>query len=388
VTGFYVLVTDLTQRRQTEQALRDADRRKNEFLATLAHELRNPLAPIRNSINILRMSGTADGGTDRIHEMMERQVEHMVRLVDDLLELSRITSGKIDLSIDRIEIAAIVRHGMETSKPLIEAGNHRLSVTLPAEPLTVEGDMVRLSQVVANLLNNAAKYTPPGGQIAVSVRREGQWIALAVRDNGIGIAPAALPNIFEMFVQVDQDHKRTQGGLGIGLALVKRLVEMHGGAVQAASAGEGKGSEFTVRLPLASRQLPQPEQLPEKSRNAPTRRRVLVVDDNQDAASSLGMLLGLLGSEVQTANDGRSALALVERYRPDVVLLDLGMPGMSGYEVAQRVRELPQFREVKLIALTGWGQEDDRRRTREAGFDHHLVKPVNLEALQVLLSEV
>ncbi len=377
------LTLDITARKEAEEALRAADRRKDEFLAILAHELRNPLAPIRNSLHILRLS-QQDAGTTRVTEMMERQVNHMVRLVDDLMEVSRITRGKIELRTEDVEVAAIVRGAVETSRPLIDAGGHELTISLPAEPLTLQGDLVRLTQVIANLLNNAAKYTDPGGQIQLAARREGNQVAISVRDSGVGIQPEMLATAFEMFTQIDRDANRTQGGLGIGLTLVKRLVEMHGGSVQASSGGKGLGSEFIVRLPLAERSG-------DRSRSSiagsdlRVPKRVLVVDDNRDAAESLGMLLDLLGAEVRVVFDGPSALELLPNYKPAVVLLDLGMPGMDGLEVARRIRQQPEFADVKLIALTGWGQPEDRSRSQSAGFDYHLIKPADVRALENLL---
>ena len=336
------------------------------------------------------MAGGEEPATRRVHEMMERQVNHLVRLVDDLLEMSRITSGKIDLRKEPVEIATVIRSAVETSTPLIDAGGHQIATTIPLEPLTVEADPVRLSQVIANLLNNAAKYTDPGGQIWLTVARVGREVVVSVRDTGIGISAAILPQVFQMFIQADRDHKRSQGGLGIGLALAKRLIEMHGGRIEAKSAGEGLGSEFMIRLPLAPKQLPVSDGA--ASARQDERRshcsRILIVDDNQDAASSLGLLLSMLGNDVQTAHDGVSALEAMDSFHPSVVLLDLGMPGMSGFEVARRVRELPQCQNTVIIALTGWGQEEDRRRTREAGIDHHLVKPVDVNALELLLAEV
>jgi signal transduction histidine kinase/ActR/RegA family two-component response regulator len=378
------------QLRQRVEELAEADCRKNEFLATLAHELRNPLAPIRNSLQILRMTETEDQGTTRIQEIMERQVNHMVRLVDDLLEVSRITSGKIELRKESVEIATVLRSALETSKPLIDAGGHQLVVALPPEPLTVEADPVRLSQVVANLLNNAAKYTDPGGDIRLAATRENREVVVSVRDTGVGVSAAMLSQMFRMFVQADKDHKRAQGGLGIGLALAKSLVEMHGGRIEARSAGEGRGSEFIIRLPLAERQQSaKTDAASDRLENRiSTRGRVLVVDDNRDAADALAALLRRLGSEVETANNGPAALEAIQSFRPSVVLLDLGMPGMSGYEVAQRARGLPGGQELILVAVTGWGQEDDRRRTREAGFNHHFVKPVEIGILQDLIAEI
>ena len=378
--------TDVTEQRALEEALRDADRRKDEFLATLAHELRNPLAPIRNSLHILRLTGRQDPGTERVGEMMERQVNHMVRLVDDLLEVSRITRGKIELRSELVEVETVVQNAVESSRPLIDAGGHRLALALPPEPLTLEGDPVRLTQVFANLLNNAAKYTDRGGQIWLTVRRDGDAASISVRDNGTGIEPEMLPRVFDMFAQIDRNASRAQGGLGIGLTLVKRLVEMHGGSVEASSDGLGRGSEFTVRLPLAAgASLANRPASATNPAAAPATLRVLVVDDNRDAAESLAVLLKLLGVEVQVVSSGRDALEAVSTYKPAVVLLDIGMPGMDGYEVARRIRAQPEFRDITLIALTGWGQNEDRHRTRSAGFDYHLVKPADINALQSLL---
>lgn len=378
--------TDVTERIRLEEALKDADRRKDEFLAMLAHELRNPLAPIRNSLHIMRLTAQQSPAAERVAEMMERQVNHMVRLVDDLLEVSRISRGKIELRKAPVEVAAVVRSAVETSRPLIEAGGHQLAVAIPPEPLVLEGDLVRLTQVVANLLNNAAKYSEPGGQIWLAVRREGGGVAISVRDAGRGIPPNMLPRVFDPFVQVDRDPSRAQGGLGIGLTLVKSLVEMHGGSVEAYSKGPGHGSEFVVRLPLGAASFISP--VPGNSAGPPAvlaPRRVLVVDDNQDAAESLGMLLKLLGADVRVAYSGPDALEAIVTYKPAVVLLDIGMPGMDGHEVARRIRQQPECQDVTLIALTGWGQEDDRRRSQSAGFDYHLIKPADVSALQTLL---
>ncbi|HEX7183239.1 MAG TPA: ATP-binding protein [Thermoanaerobaculia bacterium] len=366
------------------EQLAEADRRKDEFLATLAHELRNPLAPLRNALQIIRKGGM----NERVQGMMERQVHHMVHLVDDLLEVSRITRGKIELRRERVELSTIVQNAIETSHPLIEASRHELSVTLPPEPLMLDADPVRLAQVVANLLNNAAKYTDPGGRIWLTAGREGGEAVIRVLDSGIGIPPEMMPRIFEMFAQADRSLGRSQGGLGIGLTLVRNLVQMHGGSLQAASAGPGQGSEFTVRLPLASedRLLREGGLEADSKASGPAARRILVVDDNEDAADSLGMLLEMLGNDVQVAHDGPSALAAMGARPPEIVLLDIGMPGMDGYEVAHWIRAQPELRGAVLIALTGWGQEEDRRRSREAGFDHHLTKPVDLKVLQTLLS--
>jgi len=396
IVGISKIARDITERRRVEKALREseetlkiADHRKNEFLATLAHELRNPLAPIRNSLHILRIAGTDDPSMARVQEVLERQVNHMSRLVDDLLDVARITSGKIDLRTEPLEIAAVIRSAVEVSKPLIDAGQHRLATTLPAAPITIEGDAVRLTQVVANLLNNAAKYMEPGGQIWLTAGREQADAIISVRDTGLGIPADMLPHIFQMFNQADRDRKLAQGGLGVGLALAKRLVEMHGGRIEARSPGKGLGSEFVIRLPLAQQQLPAVNVASPAAGHEPKVKgnRILIVDDNKDAAHSLGLLLRMLGHEVETANDGPTALQVLASYRPAVVLMDLGMPGMTGYEVARQARELPHCKDILFIALTGWGQEEDRRRTREAGFDHHLLKPVNLGALEVLLME-
>jgi PAS domain S-box-containing protein len=381
--------TDVTERIRMEEALKDADRRKDEFLAMLAHELRNPLAPIRNSLHILRLSSPHDSAAERVAEMMERQVNHMVRLVDDLMEVSRISRGKIELRKEPIELAAVVRSAVETSRPFIEAGGHQLALAIPPEPITLEGDFVRLTQVVANLLNNAAKYSDAGGQIWVTVRREGNGVALSVRDTGRGIPPDMLPRVFELFMQIDRHSSRAQGGLGIGLTLVKSLVEMHGGSVEALSEGAGRGSEFVVRLPLGA--ADSAGHAPGKAVNpsavlAP--RRVLVVDDNRDAAQSLGMLLKLLGADVHVVYSGADAMEAIATYRPAVVLLDIGMPGMDGHEVARRIRQQPESQDITLIALTGWGQEEDRHRSQLAGFDYHLIKPADVDALQSLLGSL
>jgi signal transduction histidine kinase len=386
----YQIRESLAASERAEEALREADRRKDEFLAILAHELRNPLAPIRNSLHIQRLTSHNDPATERLVEMMERQVNHMVRLVDDLLEISRISRGRIELRKESVGVATVVEGAVETSRPLIETRHQQLVVEVPPEPLILEGDPVRLAQVFANLLNNAAKYTDIGGQIWLTVRREGQAVAISVRDSGVGIPAEMLPRVFELFTQVDRSAGRAQGGLGIGLTLVKNLVEMHGGSVAVQSEGCGKGSEFVVRLPLASdaRQVGSAG-LPEGRPSAALApRRVLVVDDNRDAAESLGMVLNLLGAEAHVVSSGPEALEALGTYHPAVVLLDIGMPGMDGYEVAKRIRQQPDFRDVTLVALTGWGQEEDRRRSRTAGFDYHLIKPADVSALKTLLGSL
>jgi signal transduction histidine kinase/ActR/RegA family two-component response regulator len=391
------LATDLANRAavaventQLYQALRDADRRKDEFLATLAHELRNPLAPIRNSLQILKMPRVDAETVERSREMMERQVHHLVRLVDDLLDVSRVMRGKIELRMEAVELATVVARAVETTHPFIEAQSHDLSINLPDESLLMNADPIRLAQVIGNLLTNAAKYTEASGRIGITANKEGNHVVLRIRDNGIGIAPDMLPHIFELFVQVDHAATRSQGGLGIGLTLVKNLVEMHQGKVEAHSGGLGKGSEFVVRLPLLTQERPKStekenEEHPHESARA-SGHRLLVVDDNDDAATSLAMLLKLQGHEVRIANDGPSALKLATSYRPSVVFLDIGMPGMDGYEVARRMRGTPGLENIILAALTGWGQKEDRRRTAEAGFDYHLVKPAGLTAVESLLA--
>ncbi len=382
------LHTDITEARLAEEALKDSDRHKDEFLATLAHELRNPLAPIRNGLEVMRRAGEDPTAIESARAMMERQLAHLVRLVDDLLDLSRISRGKIELRMQRVELSRVVCQAVETSRPAIEAGGHELIVELPDRPILVDADLTRLAQVIANLLNNAAKYTPRGGQIRLLAERSGARVIVKVLDNGVGIPAPMLPRIFEMFTQVDRSLERSQGGLGIGLSLVKGLVERHGGTVEARSEGHGLGSEFEIILPAAG----SPDHVAEtESKAAPgeppnERRRILVVDDNRDAATSLAMLLNILGNETQTAHDGIEALEVGLAFRPDVILLDIGMPRMNGYDAARRIREETWGRGVVLVALTGWGQEDDRRRSREAGFDLHLTKPVEPAALEKMLA--
>lgn len=377
---------DITDRKRAEEALRENDRRKDEFLATLAHELRNPLAPLEHGLEILRLHSGQGDATERVRQIMARQVSHMCRLVDDLLEVSRITRGKIELRTERIEVGQVLRGVLDAWRAGAERAGHHVVVALPGEPLYVRGDSVRLAQVFANLLNNAVKYTEPGGRIEVGARHEDGKVVVSVRDNGVGIAPEMLPRIFDMFAQVDRASNRSQGGLGIGLTLVRSLVQLHGGTVTAYSAGVGQGAEFVVTLPEAverrtSIQLPEDEARPLSKAC-----RVLVVDDNRDAAESLGTLLEMIGADVRVEYDGASALRTFAAYHPSVVLLDLGMPGMDGFEVARRIREQATGEDAMLVAMTGWGQEEDRRRTREAGFAHHLVKPAELRSLRRLLS--
>jgi signal transduction histidine kinase/ActR/RegA family two-component response regulator len=381
----YQIREHLAERQRTEAALRINDRRKDEFLAVLAHELRNPLAPIQNALHILRRSGTNDGRTIEVSQILERQVNHLVRLVDDLLEVSRISRGRIELRKERIDVATAIRTAVEASRPLIDAAGHELSLAVPETPLTIEADPVRITQVLTNLLNNAAKYTAPNGKIWLTAQAEDDQVSISVRDDGNGISPEMLPGIFDLFTQADANAGRAQGGLGIGLTLAKMFVEMHGGTVHAFSPGSGEGSEFVVRLPLLTGVSPAAA-APPRATDALARRRVLVVDDNRDSADSLGMLLGLLGAHVRVVYSGIEALDALEVFRPGVILLDIGMPGMDGHEVARTIRQRPEFKDVRLIALTGWAQKEDVLRTRASGFDYHVTKPADLGALERLLS--
>jgi signal transduction histidine kinase len=380
----------LDEQRKTAADLQAADRRKDQFLATLAHELRNPLAPIRNSLQTLRLIGSSDPQSRQLYDMMDRQINHMVRLVDDLLELSRITRGQIEMRKEVVAWKTIIDGAEEISQPYFQAAHHQFIASLPAEPLYVHGDIVRLTQVVANLLNNAAKYTDERGRIELNLRREGEQAVLNIRDNGIGIPLEMQPHIFEMFAQVDRKADRIQGGLGIGLTLARTLIKLHGGNIFVLSAGAGMGSEFTIRLPLCSPPasiIPAtPAATPKPTSSNSSRPRVLVVDDNRDAAKSLGLLLKFQGAEVQVVNDGPAALDAIREHHPQLVLLDLGMPDMDGFDVAESVRAQPELDKVMLVALTGWGQEEDRRRTRAAGFNDHLVKPPDLPSLQRVLA--
>jgi PAS domain S-box-containing protein len=393
-----VLAMDLAHRAavaientQLYQALRETDRRKDEFLATLAHELRNPLAPVQSAVQILKMPRLDSQTAERSRAMIERQVQHLVRLVDDLLDMSRVMRGKVELRREYVELAMIVARAVETVQPLLETQGHQLHVSVSSESLLLDADPVRLSQVIGNLLTNAAKYTEPGGQIWLKGVREGGMAVLRVEDNGIGIAAHMLPRIFELFVQVDHAATKAQGGLGIGLTLVKNLVEMHNGIVEAHSEGLGHGAEFVVRLPLVERTVERDDDADSAPHayQAPllSGKRLVVVDDNQDAADTLAMLLNMQGHEVHVAYSGVAALEKIKTYTPDVVLLDIGMPGMDGYEVARRIRQTPGLATVVLVALTGWGQQEDRRRTAEAGFNHHLVKPPAPDVLEKLLAE-
>ena len=370
------------------EALKEADRHKDRFLATLAHELRNPLAPIRNAIDLIQQANGNADVVQRASQIMERQVGQMVRLVDDLLDLSRITQGKVQLRKEQVELAAVVKIAVESSRSFIEAQGHELTVTLSPDSIYLDADPTRLAQVFVNILDNAAKYMEKGGHIWLTVERQGKEAVVSVRDTGIGIAAEHLPHLFEMFSQVALALERSQGGLGIGLSLVRGLVELHGGQVEARSGGIGKGSEFIVRLPAVEGLVRQKPQQPETDNSFANiqKRRILAVDDNRDTADSLGLMLQMMGHEVRTAYGGLAAVQVAATFRPEVILLDIGMPELNGYEVARQIRQQLWGKEVTVIALTGWGQEEDKRRALEAGFDYHLTKPVEGDAVQKLLA--
>jgi PAS domain S-box-containing protein len=402
VAGFCVLVLDVTQRKLAEEtvrqsearlkeanrALQAADRRKDEFLATLAHELRNPLAAIRNAAAILTAMESSHPEARWVPEVIDRQLAQMSRLLEDLLDVSRIAHDKLALRLQRVELSEVVQDAIETCGPQLDAGKHALAVALPAGPIFLDADPVRLEQVFSNLISNAAKYTPPGGHIRVTGERRGDEVVVGVTDDGVGISPEMLPRLFEIFSQGERALERSQGGLGVGLSLVRGLLELHGGRVEAKSDGIGKGSEFTVHLPLIA-QSPS-ESL---SRGAvaegealAAKCRVLIADDARDGADSLAVILAMKGHETHAAYDGEEAMAAAARLRPDVVILDIRMPKRNGYEACRFIREQPWGKAMVLIALSGWGTEDDRRRTEEAGFDHHLVKPVAPDVLFALIA--
>jgi PAS domain S-box-containing protein len=382
------IVDDFTEQKQAEEGLKEADRRKDEFLATLAHELRNPLAPIRNAAQVLRQRDLDDPHLRSARDVIDRQVQQMVRLIDDLLDISRITRGKLHLRKARVELAAVVHSAVEASRPLIDAQGHDLTVKLPQDPIHLDADPIRLAQVLSNLLNNAAKYTEKGGHIWLTAELQGAEQVISVRDTGIGIAADHLPRLFEMFSQIAPALERSQGGLGIGLALVRGLVELHGGSVDSRSAGLGKGSEFTVRLPIVEEPQSRAEaEVTGHQTCTGPKCRILLADDLRDSADTLAMMLRLVGHDIQTAYDGLEAVQAAAAFRPDVVVLDIGMPKMNGYEAARHIRQQAWGKDMFLVALTGWGQDEDRRRSLEAGFDHHLTKPVEPAALQKLLAE-
>jgi PAS domain S-box-containing protein len=380
--------TDITEQRKMAADLSEADRRKNEFLATLAHELRNPLAPIRTGLEVLKLSGEGGEAVERARTMMDRQLGQMVRLVDDLMDVSRITSGKIELRRERVPLAAVLNSAIETTRPLIQTMNQHVSLELPEQPVTLDADVTRLAQVFMNLLNNAAKYSERGSLIRVRAERIGGEVAVSVKDTGIGIAADQLARVFDMFSQTDRAIDRSQGGLGIGLTLVKKLVEMHGGHVEARSAGPDMGSEFLVRLPLVEQPVAAQAQASHEEPLAKTSFRILIVDDNEDGAETLATMLGFMGNETRVAYDGEQALAAAADFDPEVVLLDIGLPKMDGYEACRRIRARPGGPGMFIVAQTGWGQTEDRERTRDAGFDHHMVKPLDPKALQRLLTDL
>jgi signal transduction histidine kinase/ActR/RegA family two-component response regulator len=382
VDSFNGMIADTGRR---AEALREADQRKDEFLATLAHELRNPLAPLRNAVEILRMPNATEPMSARALQMMDRQLLQMVRLVDDLLDVSRITTGKLMVRRSTIVLQDAVRDAVDTVKPFLDTRQHSLEVRLPEAPVSVEGDRTRLAQVFSNLLHNAGKYTDPGGHIAISVERDGDAAVVKVADNGLGLDPAFSEAIFEMFVQVDRSLTRTQAGLGVGLTLARRLIALHGGAITASSEGVGRGTVFAVRLPVSGAAPETPAGAPQPAHAGP-RRRVLVADDNVDFANSLASLLTAHGHEVRVAHDGAEALRIASDFLPEFAFLDIGMPKVHGYEVARRLRAGSPTSDCVLVAVTGWGQEDDRRRARDAGFDRHLVKPIDPEQLEAILA--
>jgi signal transduction histidine kinase len=384
VCGCVSVCVDLTERKRAEDLLREAARRKDEFLATLSHELRNPLAPIRNALEVLRRTGNDPAQTARAHAIMERQLQQLVRLTDDLLDVSRITRNRVELRREHIDLRLALQSAVETTQPLIDAADHVLHISMPPAPVWVDADFTRLAQAFANLLNNAVKYTDRGGEISIGLATDADAAAVTVHDSGIGMSPETVSRIFDMFMQSDESIARARGGLGIGLTLAKRLVELHGGKIEAASEGRGRGSTFTVRLPVSHAAA-----TPHVDRKAPpiavAPRRVLVAEDIPDAAEMLRLMLDLMGHEVRVAADGVQAVAIARAFKPDVALLDIGMPRMDGYEAAREIRAALGS-SVLLVALTGWGQEEDQRRASEAGFDLHLTKPAEPEVLENLIA--
>jgi len=388
VVGASKIARDITEQKRAQQALREADRHKDQFLATLAHELRNPLAPVQNSLELLKLAGGNAEAIEQARSVMDRQIGQMVRLIDDLLDVSRISLGKIELRQERVELASVLNHAIESVRSLSESSGHQLTVKPPSQPVFLNGDPTRLAQVISNLLNNACKFTDRGGRIGLSAFREDDHAVIRVRDNGVGLAADQLSRIFEMFTQVDTSLERTRGGLGIGLMLVKSIVELHGGSVEATSEGLGQGAEFIVRLPISAESTTQPPAAPAMSQpRTIASRRILVVDDNLDSATTLAMLLKIMGHETHLAHDGLEAVEAAGTFRPDVVLLDIGLPKLNGYDACRRIREQPWGKSVVLVALTGWGQDEDRRKSDDAGFDGHLVKPVEHSELMKLLAD-
>ena len=399
VIGASKIVRDVSDRKRLEDDLRrlaadlsENDRRKNEFLATLAHELRNPLAPMSNMLEVVKRANGDGQILKQAHDTIERQLGQMVRLVDDLLDLNRITHDRLELRRSEVELSSVIQQAVEVARPLIDASRQTLTIELPDDPIYLHADRARLAQVFGNLLNNSSKYTRPQGRISLRAQRverdgSGPELVVAVTDNGAGIPPDKLESIFDMFMQVDRNTERSQDGLGIGLTLVKRLAEMHGGTIEARSAGEGQGSEFVVRLPILDKPAQVDRSASNESAASKPQRRILIVDDNRDSADSLAMLLEITGNETYMAHDGVEAIEAVEKYRPEVVLLDIGLPKLDGHEVCRRVRQQVWGKDITMIALTGWGQEDDRRKSEEAGFNGHLVKPVDYDKLLEMLGQ-
>jgi PAS domain S-box-containing protein len=386
VCGCVSVCVDLTERKHVEDVLRESDRRKDEFLATLAHELRNPLAPIRNALEVLRIAGGDPRQSARAHAIMERQLQQLVRLTDDLLDVSRITRNRIELRRERIDLRAVLQSAIETTQPLIDAAGHVLTLDAPSAPIWVDADFTRLAQAFANLLNNAVKYTPRGGRVDVQIAAAPTRAAVVVRDTGVGISDSALPRIFDMFMQSADSLDRSRGGLGIGLPLAKRLVELHGGTIEGKSEGPGAGSTFTVELPLMSA-AKATSRSPDAPRRDVVRRRILVADDVPDAAETFRLVLELMGHDVRVAADGVQAVAVAKEFRPEVAFLDVGMPRMDGYQAAQEIRAA-LGRTILIVAVTGWGQDKDQRRARDSGFDHHLTKPAEPGVLEELIASL
>ena len=387
ITGVVLVINDQTEHRRIMEELRDANRRKDEFLATLAHELRNPLAPIAMGVELLKLAADDPATANEVIDTMERQTKHMVRLIDDLLDVSRITRGKVELRKTEVELSQAVHDAVEATRPLIEGARHDLYVSLPEQPITINADPNRLTQILSNLLNNAAKYTPSGGRVELRAERQGNQVSISICDNGIGIAPQQRDSIFDMFMQARNTMENGHKGLGIGLTLVKSLVEMHGGTITVSSEGVNQGSTFTIIMPEvvidAVPSRPHPADGPVIARSGPG--RVLIVDDNEDALKTLNMMVRRQGHETHTARDGAEAVEVAQQVRPDIILMDIGMPRMNGYDAAREIRRHPWGERIALVATTGWGQDEDRRRTRDVGFDHHLVKPVDKEKLDEVM---
>jgi PAS domain S-box-containing protein len=388
VVGGITLLADITDRKAAENAVKESDKRKDEFLGVLAHELRNPLAPLRTGLQLIRLAPNDTNTVENALEVMDRQLQQMVRLIDDLLDVSRISRGKIELHREPVEITSVLKSALEASQPLIEAAGHELNVFTPSEEVFVDADVTRLAQVFSNLLSNAAKYTPKGGHLTLEVTPTRDQIKVSLKDDGVGIPSQMLSKVFDMFTQVDASLDRSQGGLGIGLTLVKSLVEMHNGTVEARSKGRGHGTEFVVTLPRSAASVESAPATKTRKRSQPAGHRILIVDDNKDAALSMEMMLRLAGHETRMAHDGVQTLRVATEFRPNLILLDLGMPKLNGYDTCRILRAQPWGKDVTIAAVTGWGQGDDRERSKAAGFDHHLVKPVDSAAIQRIIKNL